>query len=317
MTTEVNVRLVIQACIASHGTPLGEKLVDFIQSAAGAGAKRKVSIASRRLIQLHASAGGDEILPFELESFELSLACLLANRVFITKTARRFRQDSAGLYAKIFSSWSLVDKGYALLTKNKCVYVPNATHNSPQEGEAEFEMRPACRPQFSKAVGQFSDAQPNVRVSSDGNLKFIFEFGCAPAIQGVDCRCCIIGPTIGPEFIPATRLLAVGGHSLTLEFLRPEAILQLSAAASKRYSFHVQSDDLDMIFPVPDITSDAPTSKLWSRSFVAWHGYLKGSIDGDIDLPKDIAKECVRRYWWMTLSDKEIMLDAISATKIE
>ena len=35
-------------------------------------------------------------------------------------------------------------------------------------------------------------------------------------------------------------------------------------------------------------------------------------LSGDIDLPKEIAKECVRRYWWMTLSDKELMLDAIS-----
>jgi hypothetical protein len=312
MTIKVDIRLVIQASIASDGTTLGEQLSDVLQSAADGWVKEKDAVASRQLIQLNTSAGGDEILPFELAPFELSLACLLAGRSSFTKPSWNRFQYSAGHHAKIFSNWSLVDEGYALITRNKCVYIPNATCESPQRGETEFEIRPACKSQFSQALRRFSDTQPSVRVQSDDNVRFLFDTGIALENQEMQCRCWIIGPTSGPELLSATRLSRVSRQRVALEFLRPEAILQLSAAASKGHWLHIQGSELDVIFPVPDITGDAQSCKLWSRSFVAWHGYLEGSITGDIDLPKTIAKECVRRYWWMTLSDRELMLEAIS-----
>jgi hypothetical protein len=311
MTIKVDIRLVIQACIASDGTWFGEELGNFVQSAAEECSKGKDNLAVRQLVQLD-TAGGDSILPFELAPFELSLACLLAVRSSFMKPSWNRNQNSDGHYAKVFSNWSLVNDGYALMTRDKCTYVPNATFNFPQKGKSEFEIRPACKSHFSQALSRLSDAQPNVRVESDENIKFIFDTGVALENQSMHCRCWVIGPTNGPELIAATRLSAVGSQRLALEFLRPESILQLSAAAAKGHWFHIQGSALDVVFPVPDISSDVEPCKLWSRSFMDGHGYLEGSITGDIDLPKDIAKECVRRYWWMTLSDKELMLDAIS-----
>ncbi|MBK6740181.1 MAG: hypothetical protein IPG64_21285 [Haliea sp.] len=50
---------------------------------------------------------------------------------------------------------------------------------------------------------------------------------------------------------------------LSVEFLRSEAILQLSAAADQNQWLHVQGFELDAVFAIPDILQDEVVAPLW------------------------------------------------------
>lgn len=314
MTIKVDIRLAVQACMAAEGTSLGESLEDLIQSAGESRLKRRSHTPVDQLVRLQESRG-DPLLPFELSSFDFSLACFLTSRASFTERAwsRSQENDRERRYAKVYSNWSLVDCGYARLSRKECIYIPDARHNAREEVKPEFGLRPACRTAYRQAVERFTSKKPSVDVVNDESLRFVFDNFDASENQGLSCRCWILGPSGGPEMLYGSRLFSIEGNRLALEFTRPEAILQLSAAASMGHWLHVQGSKLDVLFSVPDITEDSQSCELWSRSYIPGQGYLEGKVSGDIEMPLGMAKECVRRYWWMTLSDKELMLEAISA----
>lgn len=313
MSTAIDISLAIQACIALEGTRLGSSLAESIHSEAQSAKKEKSAVGIRKLFQLCDSHGKNDLLPFSLDSFDINVATILVSQsLFSRRYAGGYSNEYESNHARIFSAWSMIKHGYAWISGKNCTYLPDSTFDLPHEGTPAFELRPALRGSYAEEIKKFTELRPMVHVDYSDTLKFILNIQASVFGPRLQCRSWLLGNSDRPHWIQATRLQVESEDIVTLEFLRSEDILQLSAAAMRDHWLHIQSDQFDVVFPVPDITSNDSETPLWARATAPNAGYLVGDTTGKLEIPTDVAQECVKKFWWLTFEDKNLMIRALS-----
>jgi hypothetical protein len=302
----------VQACLAAEGTPLSAKLRDIIEKAAKKTSKPRGATGIRRLASLAESRANNSLLSFDLEEFDLDIACLALSDPNFISTTMNVSPGVRKNHARIYTAWSVTQRGYAWISPTQCKYLPDWDCEVPEEGDSIFELKPAFRKDYAEAVKQATDFKPTVRCESRDKLTFFMDVQHSAGEIHEHCRCWLADGTSDPQLLRGTKLESNDSGEIGIEFANPEAVLQLSAAAMQSRWLVVEGTRIDAIFPVPDIGVDNTTSPLWFRHAVPGHGYLKGRILARIAIPKNLALECIRQFWWLTLEDKSAMIHALS-----
>ena len=315
---EISLDLMLQTCLAAEGTPLGKELKQVLSAAAAKAARIKSAKGIRLLIKLAQTRGGNPLLPFELDDTELSIASIIIGQSLISGPGRGLYRSKKKLnHARIYSGWSVTQTGFAQVSEQDCQYVTDWAAPLPESGEEYrvFSLRPALRPEYLKMVREAAASRPQVRVSTQDTLRFIFNGVSSVGTSKDRCRCWIINPdSASPqEQLPITnvRLAETPDKELSVEFLRSEAILQLSAAADQNQWLHVQGSELDAVFAIPDILQEEVAVPLWINHKISFPDYLHSHCRAMVDLPQALALACVQHYWWFTIPDKPAMIAAI------
>lgn len=315
---EISLDLVLPTYLAAEGTPIGEALEQALSAAAAKAAKIKSARGIRDLVKLAHSPGENSLLPFELDDTELSIASIIIGQSLISGSGKGLYRNKKKLnHARIYSAWSVTQTGFARVSEKGCQYVTDWAAPLPESGDeySVFSLRPALRPEYLKVVKEAATARPQVSVRTEGTLRFIFNGVSSVGTSKDRCRCCIINPhsSSQQEQLPITsgRLAETLDKELSVEFLRSEATLQLSAAADQNQWLHVQASELDAVFAIPDILQAEVVAPLWINHKIGFPDYLQSHCRATVDLPQALALACVQNYWWFTIPDKRAMIAAI------